>query len=260
MLKLRVQPIHPWTIGQTAAFPAFQLTSEATANCLQQSEASSRNDAKELQNGSFAAWKQPRAFCALKTLSKLCPPDFIHTFYSHSYNSHAVEVMDKFFDKGVGTSPAKTALKRNRAQCGQQSEASSRNSWNQRQNCGCWVQRSYDHHAQTYVVRWCSGNASIAEGVLNTAKVFHQMTSETLRKHPYHSDIHWYYSGKSCGFTRGRETETFPTEIPGWGFGGCAVRLLQPQLQRLLVDLTVRLWDSVGDSGFLSQLPSSKAS
>ena len=76
MLKLRVQPIHPWTIGQTAAFPAFQLTSEATANCLQQSEASS-------------------------------------------------------------------------------------------------------------------------QGVLNTAKAFQQMTSETLRKHPYHSDIHWYYPGKS---------------------------------------------------------------
>ena len=49
MLKLRVQPIHPWTIGQTAASSAFRLTSEVTANCPQQSEASSRNDAKELQ-------------------------------------------------------------------------------------------------------------------------------------------------------------------------------------------------------------------
>ena len=158
MLKLRVQPIHTWTIGQTAAFPAFQLTSEATANCLQQSEASSRNYAKELQNAksrcvkttlrfsctqnleqtlssgfhshflitlvqlssystsesghhqtkplwkemgvnednspkqavgtmrkncgtrSLAAWKQPCAFCVLKTLHKLCAPNFIHTF------------------------------------------------------------------------------------------------------------------------------------------------------------------------------------
>ena len=34
----------------------------------------------------------------------------------------------------------------------------------------------------------------------------------------------------------------------------------QPQIQRLLVDLTVKFWGSVGDSGFLSQLPSSKAS
>ena len=76
---------------------------------------------------SLAAWKQPCTFCALKTLRKLCPPDFIDTFYSHSYNSHDAEVMDKFFDKGVGTSPNKTALKRNRSPWGQQSEASSRN-------------------------------------------------------------------------------------------------------------------------------------
>ena len=67
---------------------------------------------------SLAAWKQPCTFCVLKTLRKLCAPNFIHTFYSHSYNSQAVEVMDKFFDKGVGTSPAKTALKRNRSQRG----------------------------------------------------------------------------------------------------------------------------------------------
>ena len=67
---------------------------------------------------SLDAWKQPCTFCVLKTLRKLCAPNFIHTFYSHSYNSQAVEVMDKFFDKGVGTSPAKTALKRNRSQCG----------------------------------------------------------------------------------------------------------------------------------------------
>ena len=45
------------------------------------------------------------SFCALKTLHRPCPPDFIHTFYSHSYNSHSAEVMDKFFDKGDGTSP-----------------------------------------------------------------------------------------------------------------------------------------------------------
>ena len=76
---------------------------------------------------SLAAWKQPCTFCVLKTLRKLCPPDFIHTFYSHSYNSQAVEVMDKFSDKGVGTSPDTTALKRNRSQRAQQSEASSRN-------------------------------------------------------------------------------------------------------------------------------------
>ena len=92
----------------------------------QQSEASSRNDAKELQKGSLAAWKQ-LCFCVLKTLRKLCAPNFIHTFCSHSYNSQAVEVMDKFFDKGVGTSPDKTALKRHQSQRGQQSEASSRN-------------------------------------------------------------------------------------------------------------------------------------
>ena len=105
----------------------------------QQSEASSRNDVKELLNGSLAAWKQPWAFCALKTLCKLCPPGFIHTFYSHSYNSQAVEVMDKFFGKGVGTSPDKTALKRNRSQWGQQSEASSRNDVKELQNAksGC---------------------------------------------------------------------------------------------------------------------------
>ena len=281
MLKLRVKPIHPWTIGQTAAFPAFQLTSEATVNCLQQSDAKELRNAKShclkttlhflctqnlaqalsswfhwhfllklvqlsscwshgqilrqgsrditkqnrfektsvsmgttvrskqseqcertaerevwlLENNlalfvysmscanfvllisltlfthtrttlklfdkwvehhqtkllwkemgvnednspkqavgtmrkncgtrSLAAWKQPCTFCALKTLRKLCPPDFIDTFYSHSYNSHDAEVMDKFFNKGVGTSPNKTALKRNWSQWGQQSEASS---------------------------------------------------------------------------------------------------------------------------------------
>ena len=53
-----------------------------------------------------------------------------------------------------------------------------RSIWNQGQSWGCWVQ-SYDHHAQTYVVRWGSGMQSIAEGVLNTAKTFHQMTSAT---------------------------------------------------------------------------------
>ena len=73
---------------------------------------------KNCRTRSLAAWKQPCGFCALKTLRKLCPLDFIHTFYSHSYNSQAVEGMDKFFEKGVGTSPAKTALKRNRSQCG----------------------------------------------------------------------------------------------------------------------------------------------
>ena len=44
------------------------------------------------------------SFCALKTLRNLCPADFIHPFYSHSYDSHSAEVTDKFFDKGVGTS------------------------------------------------------------------------------------------------------------------------------------------------------------
>ena len=107
----------------------------------QQSEASSRNDAKELQKGSLAAWKQ-LCFCVLKTLRKLCAPNFIHTFCSHSYNSQAVEVMDKFFDKGVGTSPDKTALKRHQSQRGQQSEASSRNDANDLQNgsLGAWKQ------------------------------------------------------------------------------------------------------------------------
>ena len=62
---------------------------------------------KNCRTRSLAVWKQPCTFCVLKTLRKLCRLDFIHTFYSHSYNSQAVEVMDKFFDKGVGTSPAK---------------------------------------------------------------------------------------------------------------------------------------------------------
>ena len=69
---------------------------------------------------SLAAWKQPWAFCVLKTLLKLCPPDFIHTVYSHPYNSQAIRQVSR-------TSPDKTGLKRNGCQWGQQSEASSRN-------------------------------------------------------------------------------------------------------------------------------------
>ena len=69
---------------------------------------------KNCRTRSLAAWKQPCAFC------ELCPLDFIHTFYSHSYNSQAIRQVSR-------TSPDKTALKRNRSQRGQQSEASSRN-------------------------------------------------------------------------------------------------------------------------------------
>ena len=66
-------PLNHWT-NRTAAFPAFQLTSEATANCLQQSEASSRNDAKELQNA--------KSGCLKTTLHFLCTQNLAQTLSS----------------------------------------------------------------------------------------------------------------------------------------------------------------------------------
>ena len=46
----------------------------------------------------------------------------------------------------------------------------------------CTLKRTYDRHAQAYVVRWGGGMLSIAEGVLNATKTFDQMTSATANK------------------------------------------------------------------------------
>ena len=124
MLKLRVQPIHPWTIGQTAASSAFRLTSEVTANCPQQKQP------ERCERTAVFVHSKP---CANFVL----PISF--TLFTHSYNSQPVEVVDKFFDTGVGTSPDENAQKRNGCQWRQQSQASSRNHakelWNAKSRC-----------------------------------------------------------------------------------------------------------------------------
>ena len=47
MVKKRIQPIHPWTDNEAATWTGFSAFHLTLKNCLQQTEASSRNDAKE---------------------------------------------------------------------------------------------------------------------------------------------------------------------------------------------------------------------
>ena len=83
MLKLRVRPIHPWTIGQTAASSAFRLTSEVTANCPQQKQP------ERCERTAVFVHSKPCANFVLR---------ISFTLFTHSYNSQPVEVVDKFFD------------------------------------------------------------------------------------------------------------------------------------------------------------------
>ena len=79
-----VQPIHPWTDNEGATWTGFSAFHLTLKNCLQQTEASSRNDAKESDLALFVHSKPCENFFLL-----------IHTFYSRSYNSHPIRMASR---------------------------------------------------------------------------------------------------------------------------------------------------------------------